>query len=67
MSITIAGPVRGETGAPLASVLIYNTTSSQEARSLLEADPYFSARIWKSITLQPFLPAAGEWICGKTW
>lgn len=65
--IAVAGPVRNAEGGTVASVLVYKVDSEAKARALLEGDPYFKAGIWESVTVGPFLAAAGQWVGGKTW
>lgn len=66
--IAVAGPVYAEDGETIAgSLLVFHAESEAEARTLFEADPYFSAGIWAEINVQPFLAAAGTWIGGPVW
>ena len=66
--IAVAGPARTESGGrPVASCFVYHTDDEQEARRLLENDPYFKAGIYADVALSFFTPAAGTWIGGKIW
>jgi uncharacterized protein len=65
--IAVAGPIRGDDGIIMGSILIYKTSNEAEARAWLEADPYFSADIWRQTSISPFHAVAGEWVGGKTW
>jgi uncharacterized protein len=65
--IAVAGPLRTESGGFAGSVLIYHAANEAEARALLEADPYWAADIWESVTIEPFMAAVGTWVGGKRW
>jgi uncharacterized protein len=65
--IAVAGPIRGKDGVIIGSMLIYKTSNEAEARAWLEADPYFSANIWRQTSVSSFQAVAGEWLGGKTW
>ena len=66
--ILIAGPlIEAESGSFNASCSIYQVDTQEEALHLLHNDPYFIAGIYAEVRCQPFLPAAGTWIGGKTW
>jgi uncharacterized protein YciI len=38
-----------------------------DARTLIEADPYFRAGVWADIEIRAFGAVAGDWVGGKTW
>jgi hypothetical protein len=65
--IAIAGPLRTAEGGFAGSILVYDTADIEEARALLEADPYFAAGIWERPEVHPFTAAIGTWIGGKIW
>ncbi len=66
--LLVAGPLPSEDdGAHVASLFIYSVDSADEARELLQADPYYQAGIYGEIELQPYIPAAGQWIGGTIW
>lgn len=65
--IAIAGPLRDENGLSNGSLFVFKTMSPEEAEELFRSDPYFKAGVWTRWEVHPFLPAAGEWIGGKTW
>ena len=66
--IAVAGPVAsGPDGSTEASCFIYHTDDREEARQLLENDPYFKAGVYGEVVLSSFTPAAGSWIGGKIW
>ncbi len=65
--LAIAGPLRDEDGNFVGSLLVVKADSAEDARALLEADPYFQADIWSEIRISAFSAAAGEWVGGKGW
>jgi uncharacterized protein YciI len=66
--ILVAGPMLDPgTGGYNASCFIYDTDDEEKARTLLHDDPYYRAGIYADVHMQPFRPAAGTWIGGKTW
>ncbi len=65
--LAIAGPLRDEAGGFTGSLLVVKADSADEARAMLEADPYFRADIWSDIEIRAFNAAAGDWVGGKTW
>lgn len=65
--LAIAGPLKGPSGAFIGSLLIVRAADEAGARAILEADPYFEAGVWAQCDIAEFVPAAGEWIGGKTW
>ncbi len=66
--LLVAGPLPSEAdGAHVASLFIYDVDSADEARDLLQADPYYQAGIYGEIELQSYIPAAGQWIGGTIW
>ena len=66
--LLVAGPLPEEaSGSHTASLFVYAVDSEDEARALLEADPFFRAGIYAEVEIKPFLPAAGGWIGGKIW
>jgi hypothetical protein len=66
--ILVAGPlIDPVSGSFNSSCLIYEVETKEEALDLLHNDPYFIAGIFAEVHCQPFLPAAGSWVGGKTW
>jgi uncharacterized protein YciI len=66
--LLMAGPLFDDSGATMiGSLYVFKTDSLPEARSLLEADPYFQAGFWQSVALRPTLPAAGDCVGGLIW
>ncbi len=61
--VLVAGPMSIEGSSSFnASLFIYAVDTEQEARELLERDPYFRAGIYADVTLAPFTPARGTWL-----
>lgn len=66
--IKVAGPVMGPDGeGPVASLLIFEVGSLDEATAMLHADPYYQAGVWQEINIQEFKGVVGSWVGGKTW
>ncbi|WP_029012052.1 YciI family protein [Niveispirillum irakense] len=58
--ITIAGPILGEDGKPVGSLLILDVADLAEAESIAANDPYAKAGLFQTVTLRPYrkvLPA----------
>jgi uncharacterized protein YciI len=62
----VAGPLK-EGERTIGSLLVIKADDAAEARALLEADPYFAAGVWASITCEEFSAVAGDWVGGATW
>jgi len=61
--VLIAGPMSIDGSSSFnASLLIYAVDNEQDARSLLENDPYFIAGIYGEVALAPFTAARGRWL-----
>ena len=66
--IKVAGPVMGSEGeGPVASLLIFEVDSLDEATAMLHADPYYRAGVWQEINIQEFKGVVGSWVGGKIW
>jgi uncharacterized protein YciI len=66
--IKVAGPVMGPDGeGPVASLLIFDVGSLDEATAMLHADPYYQAGVWQEINIREFKGVVGSWVGGKTW
>jgi uncharacterized protein len=66
--LLLAGPLySGDGRTVVGSLFVYKTTNIEDARKLLEADPYHQAGFWNSIEIHPFVPAAGDCVGGKIW
>jgi uncharacterized protein YciI len=65
--VAIAGPIKDASGGFVGSVVIIDVADAEEARAVLESDPYFKAGVWAETEIHPFLAAAGTWIGGKSW
>lgn len=65
--IAVAGP-RADAGRPIdGSVLVVRAGSADDARALLEGDPYFRAGVWARIDIHPFRAVCGTFVGGTTW
>lgn len=62
----VAGPLR-RNGETVGSLLVIRANSEAEARERFEADPYFGAGVWQSITASEFRAVAGDWVGGAAW
>lgn len=66
--ILVAGPKYDSEGLRIVgSVYVLAVQDEDEARALVEADPFHAAGVWASVEYFPFLPAAGDWIQGVIW
>ena len=66
--LLVAGPLpEASSGSHTASLFVYAVDTEDEARGLLEADPFYRAGIYGEVELKTFLPAAGSWIGGTIW
>ena len=66
--IKVAGPIMGSDGeGPVASLLIFEVDSLDEATGMLHADPYYRADVWQEINIQEFKGVVGIWVGGKAW
>jgi uncharacterized protein YciI len=66
--ILVAGPLRDRaSGANVGSLYVLDVDSEADARALLESDPYYAAGVWASVTVEPFMGAAGKWVGGLAW
>ncbi|MEO9461098.1 MAG: YciI family protein [Marinomonas sp.] len=64
--IAVAGPLK-QGDDTVGSLLVVKAENEENARTILEADPYFDAGVWQSITVDKFLGVAGDWVGGATW
>ncbi len=66
--ILVAGPLSDPaTGAQCGSLYVLDVADERAARALLEQDPYYAAGVWSSVTIEPFVGAAGTWVGGLAW
>jgi uncharacterized protein len=65
--ILLAGPLKDKEGATIGSLLVLDAASAEEARTLLEGDPYHRAGIWADVEIAPFLAVAGTLVDGRNW
>ncbi len=62
----VAGPLKqGE--ETIGSLLVIKATDEAEARAKFEADPYFAAGVWESVSFSEFRGVAGDWVGGAAW
>lgn len=58
--ILIAGPILGDDGKPVGSLLIVDFADEAAVRAFADADPYAQAGLFATVTIRPFrkvLPA----------
>lgn len=66
--VLVAGPMlKDGTSRYDSSLFIYDVHHRNEALELLHNDPYYKAGIYAEVECREYVPAAGEWIGGKTW
>ncbi len=66
--IQVAGPLREDGSGNIgASCFIYRCESLDDARALLEQDPYFRSGVYQSVRWFHLNPAAGQWVGGRNW
>ncbi len=65
--VLIAGPLKDADGNFTGSLVVVKAEDEAEAEAILKSDPYFKAGVWDRWEIQFFLPAAGDWVGGKTW
>jgi hypothetical protein len=65
--IAVGGPLRAGNGPDFGSLIIVTADSEAEARSILEADPYYRAGVWECSEIRPFRPVIGGWVGGRNW
>jgi uncharacterized protein YciI len=59
-SVKLAGPFLGsDNQTPIGSLLIYECASSDEARSLLENDPFFKTGLFANVEIKAWRQGAG--------
>lgn len=56
--IAVAGPMSGSASG---SLVIFRAETEAEARSFIEADPFFPAGVWSRIEVMQFKAASGAW------
>lgn len=47
--LALAGPLSGDDGAAVGSLVIIESDSAQSARAFIEADPFFGAGVWADV------------------
>ncbi len=67
-AICVAGPLMDTDGKTVVgSLLVIEAEDQAAATAFVEADPYWSAGVWESVDINPFVGAAGSWVGGVTW
>jgi uncharacterized protein len=62
----VAGPLKAD-GGTNGSALVIKAENEAEARAKFEADPYFTAGVWRTVTVHEFAAVAGDWVGGAAW
>ena len=62
----VAGPLK-DGDRTIGSLVVLKAENEAEARAKFEADPYFAAGVWESVTHSHFLGVAGDWVGGVAW
>ncbi len=65
--LLVGGPFKRPDGGFVGSLLVMDVETEDEARAILEKDPYFLAGVWTDVRMEPFRPVIGTWIGGKVW
>lgn len=66
--VKLAAPLRDEAEESFTgALLVITATSLADARTFIEADPYYHAGIWNDVRIDRLGMAAGEWVGGKPW
>lgn len=52
--IVVAGPILGEDGAPMGSLLVMDFPDQSSAEAFCAEDPYARAGLFDSVTVRPF-------------
>jgi uncharacterized protein YciI len=63
----MAGPIRNAQNTMIGSVFMIWGADLDEARAVVEGDPYFKAGVYGAIETLMVTPAVGVWIGGKVW
>ena len=56
----VAGPLL-KGGKEIGSLLVVKAADEEEARAILEANPYFDLGVWQSIRVEKFDAKFGDW------
>lgn len=65
--LRVGGPLVDHNGEMIGSLIILAAADEEEAKAILESDPYCRAGIWKDVRIDRFRPVAGSWVGGKSW
>ena len=61
--IFLAAALKNEAGLPSGSIMIVSATDANDARRIVERDPFFSAGVWESLHVHRLGAAVGHWVC----
>ena len=59
--LKLAGPVLDAEGRPSGSLVVFEASDEDAARSFADADPYAKAGLFDEVSLRPYNAALGEW------
>ncbi|MDX1292047.1 MAG: YciI family protein [Hyphomonas sp.] len=66
--IKLAAPLQDDAQQVFKGALLIITADSiADARTFIEADPYYKAGIWSDVRVDKLGMSAGEWVGGKPW
>ena len=63
--IFLAAALKNEDGLPSGSIMIVSATDADDARRLVERDPFFSAGVWESLHVHRLGATVGHCVCSK--
>jgi uncharacterized protein YciI len=60
--VKVGGPfLTGEDGTPCGSMLIIESESMEALEAEVRQDPYFTAGLFESVEIKPWIAVAGAW------
>jgi uncharacterized protein YciI len=59
--ISLAAALKSDDGSPSGSIIIVEASCANEARALVESDPFFAAGVWESLEINQLGNAVGKW------
>ncbi len=62
----LAGPIKSDNEF-VGSFFLVEADTEEEAWEIMRGDPYISSDMYKSVTVNPFIPACGKLLGGVTW
>ena len=61
--IMVAGPIMNDSQEEsIGSLLVFEVGSTDEARVIMEQDPYFNGDIWADVRVEVFRGVVGHWV-----